>query len=106
MWNKTPLCAKSASKRWPTVKEVNSFSNNPSWSLKDMLLAERGNKCTAKCSTGSETSASWVLVPRRLMNKNRESQCTFVLGASRDRGAKYAGGLHPSPITEGRVLHI
>lgn len=38
-----------------------------------MLLAERGNKCTAKCSTGSETSASWVLVPRRSMNKNRES---------------------------------
>lgn len=29
-----------------------------------MLLAERGNKCTAKCSTGSASSALWVLVPR------------------------------------------
>lgn len=28
-----------------------------------MLLAEKGNKYTAKCSTGSESSALWVLVP-------------------------------------------
>lgn len=45
-----------------------------------MLLAKQGNKCTAKRSTGSESGASWVLVPRRSRNKNRgDIQCTFVL---------------------------
>lgn len=38
--------------------------------------------------------------------KQGDIQCTFVLGASRGRGAKCAGGLRRSPIRERRVLHI
>lgn len=38
-----------------------------------MLLAEQGNKCTAKCSTGSESSALWVLVPRGRGTKTGET---------------------------------
>lgn len=38
-----------------------------------MLLAKQGNKCTAKRRTGSESGASWVLVPRRSRNKTGET---------------------------------
>jgi len=75
---KSPLChgsLKEADHQWPlsNIHKVNSFSKHPSWSLKDMLLAERGNKCTAKCSTGSEPSALWVLVPRGRGTKTGET---------------------------------
>lgn len=38
--------------------------------------------------------------------KQGDIECTFVLGASRGRGAKCAGGLQRSPIRQRRVLHI
>lgn len=97
--HKKRLCAESAFKKWTTKKllsnihKVNSFSKHPSRRLKDVLLAGQGNKYPTERSTGSGSSASWVSVPRGCRTKTpADSQCTFVLGASWGRGAKYAGG--------------
>lgn len=73
-----------------------------------MLLAEQGNKCTAKCSTGSKSSALWALVPRGRGTKTGETLNALLFWVH--HGAEGPSTLVvlalASPTIEGRVLHI